>query len=214
MAFSRRTQAALMRAAAGLGHAELGIVFYEFEMEGRDAGGNLLNRARSLVAAVAEEHPDPETAHRRLVELTERVMGSFSEWQLEEDGDLLELQRFLEIDGYVYRDGRLRPTTPGPAALGPELSALEGELEARGYGVALTHYRQAIDNYAQGNHEAANSQLRSFFEDLLVQLGSEAGGAAPDNAAAALQHLRNQGFLNQDEWNHLRYLWGNSSVRL
>lgn len=208
MPLSRRTLAALMRAAAELGHAPLGIVFYEFGVEGRDAGGNLLNRARSLVAAVNAEDDDPDDVSRRLIELCERVLGSFNDWQLEHNEVLHELRRILEIDGLLYEEGRLIPTTPEAAALGPQLSLLEQELETRGYAVALAHYRQAVNNFAQGNHEAANGQLRSALEDLLIQLASEGQGADPDNPGAALQRLRDTGFLSQTEWNHFRYLWG------
>ena len=64
----------------------------------------------------------------------------------------------------------LRPTDAGPVPLGPEITALEKELEDRGYRVALNHYHQAVDSFSQHRYEASNSQLRAMFEDLLVQL--------------------------------------------
>lgn len=62
------------------------------------------------------------------------------------------------------------PTDAGPVPLATEISALERELGLRGYSIALNHYRQAINAFLQHDYEAANSQLRTTLEDIVVQL--------------------------------------------
>ena len=63
------------------------------------------------------------------------------------------------------------PTTPQPAALAQEWSQLERDLQALTLNVAAEHYRQAHESFAASNWEAANGQIRSFMEDLLIELG-------------------------------------------
>ena len=57
------------------------------------------------------------------------------------------------------------------------------------------------------NHESANGQVRSFLESLLLQLCRAETGRDFDDAAAALQHLRNVSWLDTGEWNHFRSFW-------
>ena len=64
-----------------------------------------------------------------------------------------------------------------------ELSWIEADLERRGWKTAAGHYRQAIDAFASGNWASANSQLRAFFEDLVLK----AGDVPPSNAAGQVQ---------------------------
>jgi hypothetical protein len=113
----------------------------------------------------------------------------------------------LEVDGLAVRDGRLIPTTPGPATLGPEISGLESDLQTAGLGVALRHYQQANDNLAQGNFEAANGQVRSFVEDLAISVCRLVTTREFNDASAALQHLRQSGFLDASEFNTCRGFW-------
>jgi hypothetical protein len=85
----------------------------------------------------------------------------------------------LQADGLEFRDGKLVPTTPGPASLGPERSILEQELVRLGAEVAATHYRQAAENFADGNWEACNGQIRRSWKTCLLLAASvRAGGGS------------------------------------
>ena len=92
------------------------------------------------------------------------------------------------------------PTTPAPAALGPELSQLESDLEKRGFDPAVTHYRQAVDNFVGRYWEAANGQIRSFAEDLFIGVGGLLTGENRSDPIAALQDLRNAQYLDAPEF--------------
>ncbi len=107
----------------------------------------------------------------------------------------------------MFEDGHLRPTTPGAAALAPQISAFEAELANRGFNVAAQHYHQAVDNFTDGNFEACNGQLRSYMEDFFVRLCRALTGHQTGNPNAALQTLRGN-HLDDEEWNIFRYFWG------
>lgn len=123
------------------------------------------------------------------------------------------LRESLAADGWLFEDGRLRPTTPSPAALAPEMSELERDLNALGFATALTHYRQAVDNFASGNYEAANGQLRSFLESLYIEVCSEKTGTTASDATGALQRLRQSHQLDVGEFNLTRGLLEVSNQR-
>jgi len=105
------------------------------------------------------------------------------------------------------------PTDAGPVPLGAEISALEQELNARGYGVALNHYRQAMTAFQQHDNEAANGQLRTALEDLVVQLAAEHTGyvkpAKQGGGGPAIEKLRaTQDLAAGDGGDLLKGLWG------
>jgi hypothetical protein len=130
-------------------------------------------------------------AHRALLDFTRMVFETVTvpdhppHW-------FGELREALLADGYEVRWGRVEETVPErgfgppltrgdltygilptdaePIPLATEISALERELDARGHSVALNHYRQAVNAFRRHDYEAANSQLRTALEDLVVQL--------------------------------------------
>jgi hypothetical protein len=113
----------------------------------------------------------------------------------------VEARRPLLADGYRLtwttsllpdEDVRyeLSPTDAGPVPLAVEISALEQELDSRGYSVALNQYRQAINAFGQHAYEAANSQLRATLEDLVVQIAvSHTGFVKPPNQGGGGQAI-------------------------
>jgi hypothetical protein len=203
---SSRSEAALVRAIADEGHSEIGIIALELGLDGRAVGGNRLDRALSLIRAVKAEQA-PDVAARTLIDLAQRLLASYNEWQIQNSQVAAGLRRALELDGYLFQDGRLVPTAPGAVAIEPLISSLETQLAARGFNVALRHYQQAVDTFTRSDFEAANSQTRSFLEDLFIQLCSEHTGREFNDAGAALQHARNARWLDDGEWNHIRHFW-------
>ncbi|MCZ7537873.1 MAG: hypothetical protein M5T61_19390 [Acidimicrobiia bacterium] len=78
------------------------------------------------------------------------------------------LRDAVAADGWEFDENSdsFVPLVPG-APMAHETSWIEDELRRRGWTTAAGHYRQAVDNFADGNWAAANSQLRSFCEELL-----------------------------------------------
>jgi hypothetical protein len=169
----------------------LDILAYEFNCEDAAVGSNKLQRTLNLVRAIEGRANDADDI-RQLVAFVETVLGRFGGAAFEHNTDVQSLISLLEVDGYQLSDGRLIPTTPGPAALGPEVSALETQLTAAGLNVSSTHYRQACDNFADRNWEAANGQIRSFLESLFIAMCNHLANRAFNDAGAALQHLRSR----------------------
>jgi hypothetical protein len=206
-ALSKRTTAALARVIDEFGAGDIPTLKYEFELEGYGRGYGMDTGGLGVVRAI-EDRYGPEDARKILLEIAERVLRARAEWELTGSSDTVTLLLTgLEIDGLAFTGGRLLPTTPSPAVLAPQLSALERQLDARGLAVALAHFQQAHDSFARGNHEASNGQVRPFVENLAIELCREQSGTEFDNAPAALQHLRQAGRFDDAEWNMCRGFW-------
>jgi hypothetical protein len=99
---------------------------------------------------------------------------------------LNELRCALLADGYELLlpvtpldTVALLPTEPSAAPLPTEITALEAELDNRGYDIALNHYRQAVSNLLDQKYEAANAALRTSLEDLVTRLATDHDGFQP-----------------------------------
>ena len=152
MSYSKKTIAELCRALAPavVSHANLDLVFLENNFDGAP-GGPLQTRCNALVMAL-RVRDDGGASLTQVVEyvLNHRICAGTS-------GD--RLLQSLRIDGFEWRDDKLVPTTPQPAALHPELSQLELDLQALNLDVAAEHYRQAYESFVASNWEAANGQI-------------------------------------------------------
>jgi hypothetical protein len=80
-------------------------------------------------------------------------------------------------------------------------------MNSSGLTTASKHYRQAADNFIDGNWEACNGQLRSFLEDFLIVTCERLAGQPFNDPSASLQHLKDTGRLEPDEWNMFRSFW-------
>lgn len=185
-------------------HTVIGTLYREYGVEARDPGGkhNILRRSTDLIAAVLD-NPDQRAAEANLREIIDRSVRTDHLRQLANG-----LMTSLAADGYEWGDGRLVPAMPAPAPVAGEVTALEAELQARNFTVAGNHYRQAVDNFADGNFEACNGQLRSFLEGTIKEAARLAGQTQDAGPDACLQYLRRDAqVLNDDEWNLFRALW-------
>lgn len=105
---------------------------------------------------------------------------------------------------------RLLPLEEPEVPLSEEVTALEADFNARGMTVALSHYRQAVDNFVDANYEAANGQLRSMFEAVVIHFATQLGFSTPQQGAGgqAIAYLRDNGhLLPRDGGDFIRGLW-------
>lgn len=179
----------------------------------------LLNRL--MQARVAAEARDQQ-AHRNLLCLVQLIVEKrvFHPRGLTQ---ACELREAMLADGYqvtwerasLPHDDTARcailPTDAGPVPLAAEISALERELSERGYHIALNHYRQAVATFER-HEEAANSQLRSALEELVMSLAeSQTNYLRPSRAgdgSNAIKHLtRTPGLTDDDGGAMLKGLW-------
>jgi hypothetical protein len=199
MKYSDQTIAELRRALAAVvsTNAELDNLFLEFGLSYDQFGGGIQRHSNALVSTLCER-PDADDALTRVVE-----------YVLEHDyrDRTKRLLQLLRLDGFEWHKEKLIPTTPQPAALAKELSQLELDLQSLVLNVAAAHYRQAHESFAVSNWEAANGQIRSFMENLLIELGKQETSKARPDPAAALQDLRDQGFIDHPEWQMFRSFW-------
>jgi len=113
----------------------------------------------------------------------------------------------MRLEGYTFDGERLLPDTPGVISLSDQLSFVEDAMASAGFKVALRHYQEAIDNFTRGNYEAANGQIRPFFEDFAICLCEAWPGIQKTNARGSFQTLKDKEHMSQDEWNHVRHFW-------
>jgi hypothetical protein len=164
----------------------------------------------SLVnARRAAQDDDDKEAHRGLLAFAKEMTSVFrSPVRQPPESLLFQLKEALLADGYdlqwddptiqqqdswghieidngpvVYH---LRPTEASGTEMAEDISALEAQLDAAGFDVALNHYRQALDNLNHHNYEASNAALRPMLEDVLLRVAQKYGytGAAAGGAAA------------------------------
>jgi hypothetical protein len=163
-----------------------------------------LIRSRLVGARAAADVGDGD-ALRALLAFVEGLVGYIVGGSLREPEWMGELQERLRADGLelredpapkpdAYRRGyQLVPTDPSPVPLAPEITALESELVARGYNVALNHYRHAVDGLVNKKYESANGDLRAAFEDLVTRLAEDQAGYQRNVDKATGQPRANQG---------------------
>jgi len=200
--YSNKTLAELCRAlgAAVGANSELEILFLEFGISYGEFSGGIQPHANALVRTLRDREDNSSAALTRVVEyVLERKGPGF--------GPTDRLLQSLRLDGFEWHDGRLVPTTPEPVGLATELSQLERDLQDLGLNVAAEHYRQACESFVARNWEAANGQIRSFMENLLIELSRRQTSNSRTDAAAALQDLRDAGFFDNPEWQMLKGFW-------
>jgi hypothetical protein len=103
------------------------------------------------------------------------------------------------------------PTDAGPVPLARQISALEHELGSRSYHVALNHYQQAVETFEMHN-EAANGQLRTALEELVMRLAEDQTSytrpaRAGDGSNAIKQLSQSPHLAADDGGDFLKGLW-------
>ncbi|MFC0678317.1 hypothetical protein ACFFGH_10740 [Lysobacter korlensis] len=230
MPLSQRSVGLIGEASAILGHAPLTTELLKAGLGDGDPGqtdrtGKSIPRDKRAAAAVKAG-----LAHRKwdeLLALAEAVLNL-----LASSGDApswaAELVVSLRADGYdavsneveqasggfwgppsVTRTWRILPLGEEDMPLAVTATALARDLKSRGLDIAANHFDQAFKSLTGGQWEAANGQLRSTFENVLVELARKFGWTG-DKGGQALDVLRGKKAIDDHEYNYLKGLWGMS----
>jgi len=164
--FSNRTLTALARAIAeALTHTTMDTLFYECSLQQWEDPGasSKLAKALNLLKAVQSDgSPAACNGARELMTEMLKLGGRRSE-TVDDFGSTREppdwyrsLSGALLADGLEFDEsgGTLVPAVQG-AEVVAEVSWLEADLARRGWGDALGHYEQALDNFGKGNWAAS-----------------------------------------------------------
>lgn len=80
------------------------------------------------------------------------------------------LIRYLRNDGYVIRNRKLGRSIPKAIETAELQDELDTYLSKYELNEATGHLNQACDNIKRGNWAAANGQIRSFYESVLIKI--------------------------------------------
>ena len=118
------------------------------------------------------------------------------------------LRDAVAADGWEFDEGtnRLIPLVPG-APLSRETNWVERELERRGWVTTAGHFRQAVENFADGQWAAANGQLRTFYESLIRTAAGNENASGSGQVQNALELLDSRQVLIKGEADFGKKLW-------
>ncbi|MGW6391151.1 hypothetical protein ACWFR1_11740 [Streptomyces sp. NPDC055103] len=139
-----------------------------------------------LAAREAAMVNDVAEAHEALLDFVRCLVESHDLYD-EQVFLIPDLQESLRADGYElvlevvhglgrggwHYSARLLPSDPSQIPLHEDMTALEHELSARGYTVALGHYQLALKHFTEQDHPSSNSQVRTALESLIVSLATD-----------------------------------------
>ena len=180
--FSRRTILAALDTVAHLSHSQIDRYLLEYGLEdvAPEAFGNKQKRA-ALVAAHLFRGPERlDDDGRNLIDaiVEERVVSVIGGWT-SYDGSFdyeefqrqyTALHRGLARDGFTVEDGHLRRALPEALDLPQADDEVHALLDLYGFTTARGHLDQAITAHGRGDWAAANSQLRTFVEELFDEI--------------------------------------------
>lgn len=148
-------------------------------------------------------------AHETLLEIVRLGAERIAAWHSLATAKLAELREALVGDGYEMHwsqpkllpdatpQCRLVPIDPDAIPVTTEITALEAELDSRGYTEALEHYRLAVKHFAEQAYPSANGQLRNMVESLIVNLAVDHTGyintGKANQGGQAIKYLYTQG---------------------
>ena len=113
-----------------------------------------------------------------------------------------ELVNSLDHDGYILDNKGLRRKHPNQLPVASQENELFEILSKYEFNIAKGHYEQAIAAHARGDWAAANSQLRSFVEELFNKIADIIVPANYSTSHARRAALSKAGFFKTElnEW--------------
>lgn len=139
--------------------------------ENRDAHEALLEMVRSTVEAL---YGYPQ-ARETLPALQEALIS---------DGYEIQWDAQNLLPGDYSRKCRLLPIDPDAIPVSTEITALEADLDKRGYTETSEHYREAIKHFNDQEHPSANGALRKMIESLVKHLAIDHTGYTDSGIAS------------------------------
>jgi len=91
-------------------------------------------------------------------------------------------------------------------------SDLADQLTAKGFATAAGHYQQALNAFHAQDWAASNSQLRTTFESVLLDLAGRRTGTTVKGGSPAIDALQKNGDLPLGPNEYVRGLWKLSHV--
>jgi len=183
------------------------------ELAARCDAGTLADRFNHLIK-LFDEQPERRLADGNLLgdELVCKAVSLLppsktpAPWReaSEPSPPMTALLRALDRDGFTITEGSLRRTLPASLKLPEAEDEIARLLTKHGFAVAKGHLDQAFAAHTEGRWASANSQIRSFFDDLTDQIAEkiDPSAATLSSGHARRAKLADLGFLSRDlnEW--------------
>jgi len=212
-AFNRMTAVAAAEVVSEFkSHSDMEVLEVQWGISGRCAGSSKSARVADLARIAAEEQIEVMTIHglvpidRALVETAilapPHAKTSFA-WKkliagLRFDGfEVVEEQTVTEPDhpwGQSTSETKVQLVRMLPSDI-PELDFREAESEVEqllnrhSFATATGHLKQAMNAFQRGDWAASNSQLRTFYQDLLDKIAENLGCDTSNTDDAKRQYL-------------------------
>ncbi|MDY0913669.1 hypothetical protein [Rathayibacter festucae] len=210
--------------AVGTTHASLGAYLMRHSLGDEDPGQlpGVTKIARVTTALTSAFKASKETALLALAEDTLRN-------HRDDDTDpwVAQLLASLRTDGFecvatsitvtsgsepwapetIETTWSITPMGLAELPIAPLASDLAGQLTVKGFVTAAGHYQQALEAFHAGNWASSNSQLRTTFESVLLDLAEHRTGTRPASGGAANDVLTNNGDLTFGPEHYVRGLW-------
>ena len=199
MRFSRATIIELVRAFDFRTHAGLQQIALQFGLEEVLGGGGIEPKETNLMEYLIQNPESKGPGGSSLVlELTEFLFqqrcGPQSLHPRTPAEAFPKLINGLEQNGYAVDGLKLRSILPETVPVAQQEDELTHLLKKYAFTTALGHLEQAIAAHTRGEWAAANSQLRSFVEELFDRIAHELSGGS--TAALITSHARREWLAN------------------
>lgn len=191
---------------------EIGTMLLDTEADRWDPRkyANKQVRLQGLFRAMREDGSDE--ASTAALEIARRLLRDRREgrpdWMAPPTNFWEEAVKAVEADGWEYDNdnGRLVSAVPG-VVVAEETSFVEQALTELGWTDAAGHYRQALEAFSRAEWAGSNAQLRSLLDDLLPRIAETVTDNRLQEPRAAIDQLKNKGWLIEGEYNLLRGSW-------
>ncbi|MBI4234232.1 MAG: hypothetical protein HY686_07320 [Chloroflexi bacterium] len=187
--------------------ASLQQFLFEHGLDERFSGSSKLSALGSVFHPIAttEDEEEVRKAWEALQEITTALYRNRHRNQREHESyDAFRCA--LRADGFDLNKGRVAPYPSPSVNVAQEEGVLEKRLREKGFDVALNHLRQAVDNSARAQWEAANASIGSFLESLCEEIAAKlyTDPGSPPTGGGARQYLAAHAFIDRNEADLLR----------
>ena len=128
-----------------------------------------------------------------------------------------EVKASLELDGYELENNIITQIAPSIIEPLKEEGSLFERLIRLHFDVSYASLVQMRDNYTRGNWEAANAMTRTAFEalisDIANSIATRKGQRALTTPEKAREYLRQEGFLDREEYELAKAFYSYASTK-